>query len=37
VLVADKLVKTSATTNDNYWSLLACLVEEQDESDNNQK
>jgi hypothetical protein len=36
LVVADKLVKTSATTNDNYWSLLACLVEEQDEPNDNQ-
>ncbi len=36
MLVADKLVKTSATTNDNYWSLLACLVKEQDEPDEDQ-
>ncbi len=37
MLVADKLVKTSATTNNNHWSPLACLVKEQDEPDNNQK
>ena len=36
MLVADKLVKTSATTNDNYWSPLACLVEEQDKPNDNQ-
>jgi hypothetical protein len=37
VLVVDKLVKTSATTNNNYWSPLACLVEEHNKPDNNQK
>ncbi len=36
MVVAYKLVKTSATTNDNYWSPLACLVEEQDKPDDNQ-
>jgi hypothetical protein len=37
VLIADKLVKTSATTNNNYWSPLACQVEEQDKPDDDQK
>jgi hypothetical protein len=37
VVVEDKLVKISATSNDNYWSPLACLVKEQDEPDNDQK
>ena len=32
-LVADKLVNTSATKDIDYWSLLACLVEEQEEND----
>jgi len=32
-LVADKLVITSATKHNNYWSPLACLVEEQEEND----
>jgi hypothetical protein len=36
LVVADKLVKTSATTNDNYWSPLACLIEEQDKPDDDQ-
>jgi hypothetical protein len=36
LIVADKLVKTSATTNDNYWSPLACLVKEQDKPDDDQ-
>jgi hypothetical protein len=29
-LVADILVKTPANKNNNYWSLLSCLVEEQE-------
>jgi hypothetical protein len=37
LVVADKLVKTFATTNDNYWSPLACLVEEQDKPNEDQK
>ena len=32
-LVTDKLVNTSATQHNNYWSQLACLVEEQEEND----
>ena len=32
-LVADKLELTFATLNNNYWSPLACLVEEQEEND----
>ena len=32
-LVADKLVNTSATQHNNYCSPLACLVEEQEEND----
>jgi hypothetical protein len=31
-LVADKLVNTSATQHNNYWSPLACLVEEQEDT-----
>jgi hypothetical protein len=33
--VADNLVKTTANKNRNYWSLLSCLVEEQEEEDTN--
>ena len=32
-LVTDKLVNTSATQHNNYWSPLACLVDEQEEND----
>jgi hypothetical protein len=35
-IVADKLENTSATLNNNYWSQLACLVEEQEEKDDDQ-
>ena len=31
--LADNLVKTSANNKFNYWSPLACLVEEQEELD----
>jgi hypothetical protein len=31
--VADNLVKTTANKNGNYWSLLSCLVKEQEEED----
>jgi hypothetical protein len=31
--VADNLVKTTAIKNRNYWSLLSCLVKEQEEED----
>jgi hypothetical protein len=33
-LVADKLVNNPAITHRNYWSPLACLVEEQEDNDN---
>ncbi len=36
MVVAGELVKTSATTNDDYWSPLACLVKEQDKPSDNQ-
>ncbi len=32
-LVAGNLVKTSANKNRNYWSPLSCLVEEQDNNE----
>jgi hypothetical protein len=32
-LVADNLVKNPANKNNNYWSLLSCLVEEQEDDD----
>jgi hypothetical protein len=32
-VVADKIVQTPANKLDNYWSLLSCLVEEQEEED----
>ncbi len=31
--VADNLVKTTANKNRNYWSLLSCLVKEQEKED----
>ncbi len=31
--VADNLVKTTANKNRNYWSLVSCLVEEQEEEE----
>ncbi len=31
----DNLVKTTANKNRNYWSLLSCLVKEQEEEDTN--
>ncbi len=31
-LVADNLVKTPANKNNNFWSLLSCLVEEQEDN-----
>ena len=34
-LVADTLENTSATQHSNNWSPLACLVEEEDEKDDN--
>jgi hypothetical protein len=32
-LVADKLEHTLAISHNNYWSPLACLVEEQEENE----
>jgi hypothetical protein len=32
-LVADNLVKNPANKNNNYWSLLSCLVEEQEDEE----
>jgi hypothetical protein len=32
-VVADKIVQTPANKLDNYWSLLSCLVEEQEDED----
>ena len=32
-LVADNLVKTPANKNNNYWSLLSCLVKEQEDKE----
>ena len=33
MILADKLEKTPANKNINYWSPLSCLVEEQEEDD----
>jgi hypothetical protein len=32
-LVADNLVKTPANETNNYWSLLSCLVKEQEDEE----
>jgi hypothetical protein len=32
-LVADNVVKIPANKNNNYWSLLSCLVEEQEDEE----
>jgi hypothetical protein len=32
-LVADNLVRTPANKNNNYWSPLSCLVEEQEDEE----
>ena len=36
MILADNLVKTSANNKLNYWSPLACLVEEQEEEDDDE-